>query len=140
MMISDEPWKMLYESDVSPYSSLMLEIRKSIDEGKIQLKDSDRVVHYLDMILDSLPELQERAKTIKSERDSLRRNESGLVSRANLLEQKISQHDEELTKGKQNLEHQRRQIIEKRRELEAQLKEASAILEDLVGQKYLLEY
>lgn len=140
LMMSDEPWKMLYESDVLPYSSLLVEIRKSIDAGKIQLKDSDRILHHLDVILDSLPELQGRAQAIKSERDSLRRSDSGLVSRASELEEKVSQHEEELTKGRQNVEQQKRQITDKGIELDAQLKEASAILADLTGQKYLLEY
>ncbi|HEU4604693.1 MAG TPA: hypothetical protein VFS46_00475, partial [Nitrososphaera sp.] len=139
-MMSDEPWKMLHESDVSPYSSLLLEIRKSIGAGKIQLKDSDRILHYLDVILNSLPELQDRAQAIKAERDSLRRSDSGLVGRARELEEKVLQHEEELVRGRQNAEQQKRQIAEKGAELAAQLEEASAILADLVGQKYSLEY
>jgi hypothetical protein len=139
-MMSDEPWKMLHESDVSPYSSLLLEIRKSIGAGKIQLKDSDRILHYLDVILNSLPELQGRAQAIKAERDSLRRSDSGLVGRARELEEKVLQHEEELVRGRQNAEQQKRQIAEKGAELAAQLEEASAILADLVGQKYSLEY
>jgi uncharacterized phage infection (PIP) family protein YhgE len=139
-MMSDEPWKMLYESDVSPYSSLLLEIRKSIDSGKIQLKDSDRVLHYLDVILNSLPELQGRAQALKAETDSLRRIDSSLVKRARELEEKITQHGEELVKGSQNLEQQKRQIAEKSSEANALLNEAGEILADLAGQKYSLEY
>lgn len=139
-MMSDEPWKMLHESDVSPYSSLLLEIRKSVDAGKIQLKDSDRILHHLDVILTSIPELQGRAQAIKTERDFLRRNDTGLLSKVRELEEKVLQHEEGLLKGRQNVEQQKRQIIEKGNELDAQLKEASTILVDLTGQKYSLEY
>lgn len=139
-MMSDEPWKMLYESDVSPYSSLLLEIRKSIDSGKIQLKDSDKILHYLDIILKSLSELQGRAQALKAEADSLRRSDSGPVGRAKELEEKVAQHEEELAKNRQNVEQQRRQIAEKGEEVNAQLKEASAILAELTGQKYSLQY
>lgn len=139
-MMSDEPWKMLHESDVSPYSSLLLEIRKSIDAGKIQLKDSDRIVHHLDVILGSIPELQGRARAIKTERDSLLRNDTGLFNKVRELEEKLLQHEEELIKGRQNVEQQKRQIIEKGNELDAQLKEASTMLMDLTGQKYSLAY
>lgn len=139
-MMSDEPWKMLDESDVSPYSSLLLEIRKSIDTGKIQLKDSDRILHHLDVIVSSIPELQGRAQAIKAERDSLHRSDTGMVSKVRELEEKVLQHEEELIKGRQNAEQQKRQIIEKGNELDSQLKEASTILMDLTGQKYLLEY
>jgi hypothetical protein len=139
-IMSDEPWKMLYESDVSPYSSLLVEIHKSIDSGKIQLKDSDKILHYLDLILNSLPELQGRALALRAEKDSLRRNDSGMVGRAKELEEKILQHKEELVKVRQNLEHQRRQIEEKNSEVRALLNEAGGILADLAGQKYSLEY
>jgi predicted nucleic acid-binding Zn-ribbon protein len=139
-MMSDEPWKVLYESDISIYSSLLLEIRKSIDSGKIQLKDSDKILHYLDLILNSLPELQGTARALKAETDSLRRVDSSLVIRARELEEKIAQHEEELAKCRQNLGQQKRQIAEKSAEAGVLLREASTILTDLAGQKYSLEY
>jgi chromosome segregation ATPase len=139
-MMSNEPWKMFYESDVSSYSSLLLEIRKSIDSGKIQLKDSDKILHYLDVILNSLPELQGRAQALKAEKDSLRRSDSGLVDRARELEEKVAQHEEELARGRQILEQQKHQIVDKTAEVDALLKEAGKILADLAGQKYSLEF
>lgn len=139
-MMSDEPWKMLQESDVSPYSSLLLEIRKSIDAGKIQLKDSDRILHHLDVILSSIPEFQGRARALKAERDSLRQSDTGLVRKVRELEEKVLQHEEELIKSRQNVEQQKRQKIEKGNELDAQLEEACTILADLTGQKYSLKY
>jgi chromosome segregation ATPase len=140
-MMSDEPWRILYESDISPYSSLLTEIHKSIGSGTIQLKDSDKVLQYINAILKSLPELQSRAQALKAEADSLRRgDDAGIVSMAKELEEKIIQHGEELAKKRQSLEMQKRQIAEKTAEVNALLKEASEILADLAGQKYLLEY
>src|ERR687895_1062459 len=54
-IMSDEPWQILYETNVMPYSSLLLEIRRSIDNGQIQLKDSDKALQYIDTILETLP-------------------------------------------------------------------------------------
>lgn len=139
-MMSDEPWKMLYESDISPYSSLLLEIRKSINSGTIQLKDSDKILNYLDVILNSLPELQGKAQALKAKKDSLRRIDNSPVSRAREIEEKILQHEEELAKGRQNQELLKRQTAEKNAEVGSLLKEASEILADLTGQKYSLEY
>jgi hypothetical protein len=139
-MISEEPWNMLYEKDVSPYSSLLLEIRKSIDTGKVQLKDSDKIIHYLDLILRSLPELQGRAHMLKAERDSLSRIDSSMVSKAKELEVKIAHMEEELTKCTQDFEQQKRQIAEKREELDTLLREAGAILLELTSQKYSIEH
>ncbi len=139
-VLSEEPWKVLYEADISPYSSLLLEIRKSIDSGKVQLKDSDKVLSYLDSILQSLPELQGRAQALRAETDSLHQGDVKLVHRAKELEEKIAQHDVELAKNRQLQEQQKRQIAEKTGEVDAMLKEAGEILAELTGQKYLLEY
>jgi len=139
-VLSEEPWKVLYEADVSPYSSLLLEIRKSIDSGQIQLKDSDKVLNYLDVILKSLPELQSRAKALRAETDSLHQGDVKLVHRAKELEEEIAQHEEELAKNRQMQEQQKRQITEKTGEVGTLLKEAAEILAELTGQRYSLEY
>ncbi|HEX2615588.1 MAG TPA: hypothetical protein VHL10_08835, partial [Nitrososphaera sp.] len=123
-VLSEEPWKMLYEADISPYSSLLLEVRKSIDSGKVQLKDSDKVLNYLDVILQSLPELQGRAQALRAETDSLHQSDVKLVHRAKELEEKIAQHDAELAKNRQLQEQQKRQVAEKTGEVDALLKEA----------------
>lgn len=139
-MMSGEPWKMFDEADISPYFILLQDIRKSIDSGNIQLKDFDKVLQYLDIIISSLPELQGKAQALKVQADALRQGNSNLVDRASELEDKIVQHEEEVAKGRQEAEQQRRQIAEKSGELAFQLKEASSILEELAGQKYVLEY
>ncbi len=139
-MMSGEPWKMFEEADISPYVILLQDIRKSIDSGKIQLKDFDKVLQYLDVIISSLPELQDKALALKVQADSLRQGNGNLVSRASELEDKIMQHEEEVAKGMQEAEQQRRQIAEKSGELASHLNEASSILEELAGQKYVLEY
>jgi DNA repair exonuclease SbcCD ATPase subunit len=139
-VLSEEPWKMLYEADISPYSSLLLEVRKSIDSGKVQLKDSDKVLNYLDVILQSLPELQGRAQALRAETDSLHQSDVKLVHRAKELEEKIAQHDAEMAKNRQLQEQQKRQVAEKTGEVDALLKEAGEILAELTGQKYSLEY
>lgn len=139
-MMSEEPWKIFSETDIFPYSSLLQEIRKSVDSGKIQLKDSDRILHHLDAILNSLPELQGRAQALKEQTDLLRQSNSSLLSRAVELEARMVQHEEELVKCRQDIDQQRRQIAEKNDELDALLKEASLILANLTGQKYLLEH
>jgi len=139
-VMSDEPWKMLYESDISPYSTLLAEIRKSIDSGKIQLKDSDRILHYFDDILGSLHELQNRSRALRAEKDALRQIDSSTAHKAMELEEKILAHEEELAKGRQNVELQKLQIDEKRGEVDSLLNEASGILADLTGQKYSLGY
>jgi chromosome segregation ATPase len=135
--MSDEPWKIL-SGDVSPYLSLLLEIRKSIDSGKIQLKDSDKVLQYVDAITGSLPELQAKAGALQAEIDSLRQGDSGAAFRARDLEGKIAHYSESLAQGRQAAEQQKRQIADKNAEIQALLKEAAETLSGLTGQKHAL--
>lgn len=138
--MSNEPWQILYEKNVTPYSSLLLEIRKSIDSGQIQLKDSDKVLQYIDTILESLPDLQYKAQTFKTEINSFRQLNIEIVYKVKDLEQKVMQHSEELARSRQDLEQQRRQAKDKTEEVDAILKRAGEILAGLIGQKYSLRY
>jgi DNA repair exonuclease SbcCD ATPase subunit len=138
--MSNEPWQILYEKNVTPYSSLLLEIRKSIDSGQIQLKDSDKVLQYIDTILESLPDLQYKAQTFKTEINSFRQLNIEIVYKVKDLEQKVMQHSEELARSRQDLEQQRRQAKDKTEEVDAILRRAGEILTGLIGQKYSLRY
>jgi DNA repair exonuclease SbcCD ATPase subunit len=138
--MSDEPWEILYEKNVVQYSSLLLEIRRSIDAGQIQLKDSDKVLQYLDTIIESLPDLQHKAQALKIEIDSFRQLNIDIVYKFKGLEEKIVQNTEVLVRSRQDLEQQRRQAKDKKEEVEAILKEAGEILAELTGKKYSLKY
>lgn len=138
--MSDEPWQILYEKNVMPYSSLLLEIRRSIDNGQIHLKDSDKAMQYIDTILETLPELQHKAQTIKTEIDSYRQLNIEIVYKVKGLRQKIIEQTEELTRNRQDLEQQRRQAKDKKEEVDAILRRAGEILAQLTGQKYSLRY
>lgn len=138
--MSDEPWQILYEKNITPYSSLLLEIRRSIDNGQIQLKDSDKALQYIDKILETLADLQHKAQTIKTEIDSYRQLDIETVYKAKALEQKIVQYTEELARSRQDLDQQRRQAKDKTEEVNALLKRASEILAELTGHKYSLIY
>jgi hypothetical protein len=138
--MSDEPWQILYEKDFTPYSSILFEIRRSIDSGQIQLKDSDKVLQYLDIILESLPDLQYKAQTIKAEIDSVRRLNIEIVYKVKDLEQKIMQQTEALARSKQDLEREKRHAKEKVEEVDAVLRRASETLAELTSQKYSLRY
>ena len=137
-IMSDEPWQILYEKNVMPYSSLLLEIRRSIDNGQIQLKDSDKALQYIDTILETLPELQHKAQTIKTEIDSYLQLNIEIVYKVKGLQQKIIEQTEELTSSRQDLEQQRRQAKDKKEEVDDILRRAGDILAKLTGQKYSL--
>ena len=138
--MSDQPWEILYQDNVSPYSSLLQEIRKSIIGGQIQLKDSDKVLQYSDIILKSLPDLQRNAQTIQTEIDSFREVNAEVVYKVKGLEHQIMQHSEGLARSRLELEQEMRHLKDKTEELNAILNQAGEILTKLTGRKYYLAY
>ena len=138
--MSDEPWKIIHEKDVSPYSLLLIEIRKSIASGTIQLKDPDKVVQYIDVILKSLPEHRARSTALKTEIDSLRKRDIDVVYKVKELEENTAQYQDGLTSSRQKLDQHRRQERERREEIDALLGEAGEILFELTGKRYSIKY
>jgi chromosome segregation ATPase len=139
-VLSEEPWKILYESNPSPYSSLLREIRQSLVSGQIQLKDSEKAIHFANVIVESLPDLQHRAQTIRTEIDSFRELNVEVVHKVRDLQYQIMQHREGLAQNRQELEQQRRQVKDKTEELNLILNQAGEILAGLTGRKYFLVY
>ena len=138
--LSDQPWEILYEDNVSPYSSLLQEIRKSIISGQIQLKDSDKVLQYSDIILKSLSDLQRTAQTIQTEIDSFREVNAEVVYKVKSLEHQIMQHSEALARSRLELEQHMRNLKDKTQEVNTILNQAGEILAKLTGRKYYLAY
>jgi hypothetical protein len=139
-VMSSEPWKLLYEDDLLPYLSLLNEVRKSIGSGSIQLKDSDKMIQYLDSILESLPAHQNRARTIRTELDSILREDRSIFLKAKEIEERIALFTDELARNKVYLEQQKKQNEERRKEVDFSLSEAQEILLKLTGLQYSISY
>lgn len=139
-VLSEEPWKIVEEEDISAYIRLLFEIRHSLEGGQIQLKDSDKVISYIDSILECLPVLHSSARALKKEKNLLLQGDSKFAHRARELDEKITQYEEAFARNTEILEQQKRQINEKSVEVESMLREASKILSELTGQEYSLQY
>ena len=138
--LSDQPWEILYDDNVSPYYSLLQEIRRSIISGQIQLKDSDKILQYSDVILKSLPDLQRNAQRIQTEIDSFQEEDAEVVYKVKGLEHQIMQHSEGLARSRLELEQQTRHLKDKTEEVNTILNQPSEILAELTGRKYHLAY
>ena len=137
-MMSSEPWKLLELADISAYLDLLQEIRKSVSSGKIQLKDSEKMINYIDLITQSMPEFQAGARRVDSELNSLKNRNTSLLERVERLDQEISESSERLSRSKENLEVLVRQNEEKKSEVKSLLSEVSEMISSISGQKYLV--
>jgi predicted nucleic acid-binding Zn-ribbon protein len=137
-LLTEEPWRMFYEQDISGYEVLLQDVTTSIGMGKIQLKDSDKILNHLESILSSLPSLQARAKDLSAELATLKQQDVGPVRRAKDLEEAIARYDEEATRGRQSLEQQKRQAAERSAEVDELLMEVSDGIYSLAGKRYTI--
>jgi hypothetical protein len=135
-LMSSEPWKLLDLPDTSQYSALLDEVRKSITSGKIQLKDSDKMIQYIDQIFQSLPDFQTRAAQLRQEFDLLKHQDTSPFDLAKQLEHKMTDATERLSRYKDNLDLLKRQNEERSAEINTLLTEASDLISSLSGQKY----
>jgi len=135
-LMSSEPWKLLDLPDTSPYSALLVEVRKSISSGKIQLKDSDKMIQYIDQIFQSLPDFQARAVQLRQEFDHIKHQDTSPFDLAKQLEAKMTDATERLSRYKDNLDLLKRQNEERRVEINTLLTEASDLISSLSGKKY----
>ncbi len=138
LVMTDEPWRILYEDDVSPYTALLAEIQKSISSGQIQLKDSERVLRHIGTILASVSDLRATAKALAEEHASLSRDSRSkdLVMQVKKMEDSVSLYTEELAQYRRELALQKKQMQERNEEIQSQLSEASQALSLIAGKRY----
>ncbi len=139
-LMSSEPWKLLDMPDTSAYSALLAEVRKSISTGKIQLKDSDRTIQYLDSITGSLPDFQLKARQLAAELSSLHKQDISIFQRAGELKHRITERTEQLSRSRDSLELLMRQNEERKGEVGSLLGEASELLSAEAGKRFSLRY
>ena len=137
-LLGDEPWRMFYEQDISPYSELLLEVSRSVGTGQIQLKDSDKVLHHLESIQSSLEGLHAQAKELAAELAAIRQGDVAPVQKARHLEEAVARYDEQISRDRQALEQQNRQISEKNDEVDQLLLEVADGLYGLTGRRYIV--
>ena len=145
-VLSNEPWKLFSEQqDIKPYTTLLVEIQKSISTSKISLKDSDKAIHYIEIILKKIPEFErkvnsrrQRLNAIMSEVNEYKYRKEDPVARSNDLKKKISSCHQEIDKNKELVNKLTAQLSDEKDELESLKEQSQEILSDLAGKSYFL--
>jgi hypothetical protein len=138
-ILVEEPWNIFAEADISPYVSLLSEVRKSLKSGKISLKDSEKSVYNFDLILKSLPEYGYQIKRIKDRLVSLHhfKNEEP-IRKSRELREKIVSSKQELENCRNRIQDARQEVLEKNRQLEIILNESQTCVNNITSHKYIL--
>ncbi|MFL6508216.1 MAG: hypothetical protein ACJ704_09810 [Nitrososphaeraceae archaeon] len=138
-VLTDEPWKIFDNEDISLYTSLLTEIRKAVNSSNIKLKDSQKVLYYMDIILRSLPKYQQESKAIKLRLKLLQESKDGVVAnKVEELRENINHYNSKLEDLKQSSDDVRKQLTENNNECGSLVKQIEDCIFEITGKKYSL--
>lgn len=138
-VLTEEPWRIFEDAEVSSYASLLNEIQKAVKSGKIKLKDSERIMNYMEIILKSLPEHHDEIRTINLKLNVLRENKNGVVvNRSEELKNDIRNCKNRLGDLEQLLDQLKKQLTENNSECEHLVKQIDDYILQITGKKYFV--
>lgn len=138
-VLTEEPWRIFEDAEVSSYASLLIEIQKAVKSGKIKLKDSERIMNYMEIILKSLPEHHDEIRIINLKLNVLRENENGaVVNRSEELKNDIRNCKNRLGDLEQLVDQLKKQLTENNSECEHLVKQIDDYILQITGKKYFV--
>ena len=138
-VLVEEPWKIFYDPDISKYISTLVEVQKAVASDKIKLKDSEKVLHYMNIILESLPDYQSKARVIKHQLKLLYQNsDRDTLNKSNELRENIRNYNKKLEDLELLLNQLRKQVAETSNDLDTLAKQAEGYISEITGKKYSL--
>lgn len=139
-VLTEEPWRIFEDAEVSSYASLLIEIQKAVKSGKIKLKDSERIMNYMEIILKSLPEHHDEIRIINLKLNVLRENKNGavVVNRSEELKNDIRNCKNRLEDLEQLVDQLEKQLTENNSECEHLVKQIDDYILQITGKKYFV--
>src|ERR687888_1143718 len=138
-VLTDEPWKIFDNEDISLYTSLLTEVQKAVNSSNIRLKDSQKTLYYMDLILRSLPKYQHETKAIKLRLKLLQESKDGVVvNKAKELRENINYYNSNLEDLKQSYNDMRKQLTENDNECGSLVRQIEDCMFEVIGKKYSL--
>lgn len=139
-VLTEEPWRIFEDAEVSSYASLLIEIQKAVKSGKIKLKDSERIMNYMEIILKSLPEHHDEIRIINLKLNVLRENKNGaaVVNRSEELKNDIRNCKNRLGDLEQLVDQLKKQLTENNSECEHLVKQIDDYILQITGKKYFV--
>jgi len=94
-IMTEQPWKIF--EDLITYLALIKEVKEAIRNGKIIVKESEKIETYLDNLINALPDYKEKEERLTSEIKKLHNNKNmHIISKLNELKRKNTNYNQEL--------------------------------------------
>lgn len=126
--------------ELESYKSLLVEVHKAVNTGKITLKDSEKTTRYFELIIESLPSLKKKSELIYTKLTSLeQKKDHSVISLAEDLRRKVRDNKITLDNHRLYLERLESEIKEKKNNLQSMLRDCEESLSSVTGKNFVLE-
>jgi hypothetical protein len=137
--IGNRPWE-IFEEELDPYFELLAELRKEVANQKIVLKDSNKVIEYIDDIVNALGSL---SANIKSNDETLNRLKSSgateLQAKLHDIELRINKRKDSILKRKTEVNDLKQDVENKSIEMKELSKELVHDMLSITGLEYKIK-
>ncbi len=138
-IIANRPWE-IFDEEIMPYLQLLQGIRQDLISGKMTLKDTNKTIEHIDVIMNSLEDI---SADIKEKNDLL----SGLKSSgAGQIQGKLHQIETEIASKNELMSNRNQTIYDLRKTIENrtnEIKDLARQIEDqileITGSKYSIK-
>jgi DNA repair exonuclease SbcCD ATPase subunit len=138
-VLSEEPWNIFSETELTPYLDILAEIQKALIGEKICLKDTMKVAGQLEGLIKALPDFKKKFESRQRYLKTLRqRNEAYFGSRSTDLKEEIKNSAQRIEEEEIKLHQLENQLEEKRLQLYDLRKESEDCLFRIFDKKYEL--
>lgn len=137
--MGNRPWE-IFDEDLGPYFELLLELRKQIAHQKIVLKDSNKVIEYIDDIVNALESF---STNIKGKDETLSRlklsGASEFQAKLQDIELRINKRKESILKRKSEVDDLKEGINNKTIEIKELSRQLEQDMLAITGLKYQIK-
>jgi hypothetical protein len=125
--------------DVESYRTLLIEIRGAVGKGTISLKDSEKVLTYLDKAIETFPKIESRGWEIQKKAFNIKRSQDReAFNSIRSLDEQIRRTKNDITEKKILIAEIERAVQEKNNEIKNLSEECNYLLTGILGQEKII--
>ena len=138
-VMTEKPWE-IFSQDIASYGDLIKDVKTSMVKRKINVKDSDKILSYIDNILDSLAEFKNREVNLDKKLHALQNNpDLSIFSNIRELKEKKSYLSQELLSKETSQRELQTDLEKNKKEIQDLRKPIEKCLLELTGKHYSLQ-
>lgn len=138
-VMTEKPWE-IFSQDIASYGDLIRDVKTSMVKRKINVKDSDKILAYIDNILDSLDEFKNREVNLDKKLHTLQNNpDLSIFSNIRELKEKKSYLSQELLSKETSQRELQTDLEKNTKEIQDLRKPIEKCLLELTGKHYSLQ-